>query len=133
VATKSERAAVYTEGEALNAIAKGYAAIRSSTVLVTDAKGASLSLSVTNASKAIPAPPGNGELGARIRTFSFWADVDFFFRFNVAADITDGAFVKADDIVECIIDPTDPNVPTTIQAVTSGATGTLKIVWGFGH
>jgi hypothetical protein len=124
VATKTERAAVYTEGDALNAIAKGYAAIRSSTVLVTDAKGTTLSLSVTNASKAVP---------AGVKTFSFWSDVDFYFRFNTPATTADGAFIKANDIVECIIDVADTSVPTAIHAILASATGTLWINWGFGH
>lgn len=127
MATKAERSADMSIGEALNTIAKGYAAIRSSTVLVTDAKGGSLALSVTNASIAVPV--ANPE----VRTFSFWADVDFFFRMNTPATTALGAFVKANDIVEAIIDIKDTLAPTAIHAILASGTGTLKVVWGFGH
>ena len=113
-----------SEQHALNAIATGVAAARSTDVFVNDAKGWTLALSVTNASKAVP---------ATARVLVFWADVAFRWRLNTAADLTDGAYALANDVISIAIDPEDPEIVVdSIQAILATGTGTLTGNWIFG-
>jgi len=113
-----------SEQAALNAIVRGVSFARSTDTFVNDVKGTTLALSVTNASKAVP---GNG-----VRAIAFWCDVDFRYRLNTAADLTDGAYAKANDVVHIAIDPNDTQPISTVQAILSGGSGTLTINWVYG-
>lgn len=117
------RSHALSEQEALNAIATGVAAARSTDVFVNDAKGASLALSVTNASKAVP---------ANVRVISFWCATAFRWRLNIAADTTDGAYADANDVVSISIDPDDTAAVSTIQAILASGTATLYVNFVFG-
>ena len=110
-----------TPQEALNAIAQGIARSRSTDFYATDVKGSTLALSVTNASKAIPA----GVLGV-----AFWCASDFRWRLGAAADLVDGAYAKANDVIATSFDP--DAIPTTIQAILASETATLYINWLYG-
>jgi hypothetical protein len=110
-----------TEQEALNAIAFGIARARSTDFYVTDAKGATLALSVTNASKAVP---------AAISGMAFWCASDFRWRLDVAADLTDGAYTRAYDVVSLALNP--DNLPSTLQAVLASGSDTLYVSWLYG-
>lgn len=112
-----------SEQEALNAIANGVAAARSTDVFVNDAKGFTLSLSVTNASKAIP---------ASVRAIAFWCDVAFRWRLNTTADTTNGAYASANEVVVVSIDPDDTVAVTSLQAILASGTGTItgNLVFG---
>ncbi len=112
-----------SEQEALNAIATGVAAARTTDTFVTDAKGWSLALSVTNASKAVP---------VNVRVISFWCSSAFRWRFNTAADVTDGAYANANDVVSITVDPEDSAPVTTLQAILASGTATLYGNWVFG-
>jgi hypothetical protein len=109
-----------SEQEALNAIAYGVAAARSTDVFVNDARGWSLSLSVTNASKAVP---------ANVRAVAFWCASAFRWRLNTAADTTDGAYAGANDVVVISVDPNDTAVVTSVQAILEASTATLYGNW----
>jgi hypothetical protein len=112
-----------SEQAALNAIVRGVSFARSTDTFVNDAKGATLALSVTNASKAVP---------AGVRVITMWADVAFRYRLNTAADLTDGAYANANDIITMAIDPNDTVGISTVQAILSGGTGTLTLNWIYG-
>lgn len=109
--------------EALNAIATGVAAARSTDVFVNDAKGTTLALSVTNASKAVP---------ANVRVLSFWCAAPFRWRLNTAADTTDGAYANANDVVSLSIDPEDTSEVTSVQAILASGTATLYVNFVYG-
>lgn len=107
-----------SEQEALNAMVRGMAYLRTTDIFVTDCTGSTLALSVTNASRAIP---------AGVRAMTFWADVAFRWRLNTAADTTNGAYATANDAVTVSFDTDDTVAPTTLQAVVASGTGTLTI------
>lgn len=109
--------------DALNAIATGVAGMRTSDVFVNDAKGFSLALSVTNASKAVP---------ANTRVVTFWCASAFRWRLNTAADTTDGAYANANDVVIVTIDPDDTSAVATVQAILPSSTDTLYGNFVFG-
>ena len=117
------RSHALSEQEALNAIATGVAAARSTDVFVSDAKGTTLALSVTNASKAVP---------AGVRVISFWCPAAFRWRLNTAADTTDGAYANANDVIAINIDPDDSVPVTSVQAILASGTATLTINFVFG-
>lgn len=112
-----------SEQEALNAIVSGVAASRTTDVFVNDAKGTSLSLSVTNASKAVP---------ANVRVITFWCATAFRYRLNTAADTTDGAYADANDVVTISVDPLDTAAVASVQAILASGTATLYLNWVFG-
>ena len=102
---------------------KGIAAARTTDLFTNDARGTTLALSVTNASKAVP---------ATARAATFWCSSAFRWRLNTAADTTDGAYANANDIVTVVLDPDDIAPVTTLQAVLPSGTATLYINWAFG-
>lgn len=112
-----------SEQHALNAIAYGVAAARSTDVFVNDAQGTTLALSITNASKAVP---------ANVRAIAFWCATAFRWRLNTAADTSTGAYASANDVVVISLDPTDTVPVTTLQAILAAGTDTLTINWIFG-
>jgi hypothetical protein len=112
-----------SEQAALNAIVRGVSFARSTDTFVNDVKGATLALSVTNASKAVP---------AGVRAISMWADVAFRYRINTAADLTDGAFANALDVITMAIDPNDTVGISTVQAILASGSGTLTLCWVYG-
>jgi len=116
-----------SEQAALNAIVRGVSFARSTDTFVFDAKGWTLSLSVTNASKAVPADPLRV-----IRAIAFWCDVDFRWRIGTAADLTDGAYALANDVIVIAIDPQDTSVVSSIQAILASGSGTLIGNWIYG-
>src|SRR4051812_4416726 len=105
-----------SEQHALNVIAYGVAGLRSTDIAITDAKGATLSLSVTDAAKAIP----TGARGA-----VFWSASAFRYRFDIAADATDGAYADANDKQIVSFDPSGNSAPATLHAVLPSSTDTL--------
>jgi len=113
-----------SEQAALNAIVRGVSFARSTDTFVNDARGATLALSVTNESKAVP---GDG-----VRAIAFWCASDFRYRLNTAADLTDGAYAKANDVVHIAIDPNDTQPISSIQAILPTGSDTLYIVWVYG-
>ena len=112
-----------SEQHALNAIATGVAGMRTTDVFVNDAKGTTLALSSTNSSKAIP---------ASVRVVTFWCATDFRFRLNTVADLVDGAYGKANDVISVTIDPDDTSPVTTLQALLAAGNDTLYITFAFG-
>lgn len=112
-----------SEQHALNAIATGVAGIRSTDVFLTDAKGTTLALSVTNASKAVP---------ANVRALSFWCATAFRWRLNTAADLTDGAYGNANEVYVVTLDPDDTAAVSTVQAILAAGTDTLYLNFVFG-
>lgn len=112
-----------SEQEALNAIAMGVAAARTTDVFVSDAKGWSLALSVTNASKAVP---------ANVRVISFWCATAFRWRLNTTSDTTDGAYALANDVITLTVDPEDTAAVVTVQAILAAGSDTLYGNWVFG-
>src|SRR5688572_12102841 len=112
-----------SEQEALNAIATGVAAARTTDVFVNDAKGWTLALSATNASKAVP---------AGVRTIAFWCATAFRWRLNTAADTTDGAHANANEVTVITVDPDDSEAVTSVQAILASGTDTLYGNWIFG-
>lgn len=104
--------------EALNAMAYGVAASRSTDTFVNDCKGTTLALSVTNASKAVP---------VGVRCICFWSASAFRWRLNAAADTTDGAYANANDVVSLSIDPDDTAAVTSVQAILASGTATLYV------
>jgi hypothetical protein len=110
-----------SEQAALNHIAFGVAAARSTDLFVEDAQGTTLALSVTNASKAVP---------VGTRAIVFWADVDFFYRFNTTATTAEGAKALANDVTTVSVDPDDAEIlVSSLQAILASGTGTLYVNW----
>src|SRR5688500_11539158 len=104
-----------SEQAALNAIVRGVSFARATDTFVNDAKGWTLSLSVTNASKAVP---------AGTRGVAFWCATAFRWRLNTAADVTDGAYAEANQVVVIAVDPSDTSAVVTVQAILAAGSDT---------
>lgn len=114
----------FSEQEALNLIAYGVAGLRSTDIAITDVKGTTLALSVTDASKAIP-------VGARGAIF--WCATAFQYRFDATADATNGAYATANSVNLASFDPAGTSAPTTLHAILASGTDTLYVNFLFGN
>jgi hypothetical protein len=110
--------------DALNAMAFGIAGLRATDIAITDAKGTTLALSNTDAAKAIP---------SGVRGAVFWCATAFRYRFDIAADTTDGAYADANDKQIVSFDPAGQSSPATLHAILPASTDTLYVNWLYGN
>lgn len=105
-------------------MASGVAGLRSTDIAIIDAKGTTLALSVTDAAKAIP----TGARGA-----VFWCASAFQWRFDTAADSTNGAYSDANSKTVATFDPSGNSSPATLHAILASSTDTLYVNFLFGN